>query len=84
MTERPAEPLLNATGLVKHFGKVQAVRGIDIQVARGETFGIVGESGSGKSTAARLLLRLIEPDAGQIHCQCAGRVSPSPGAEPAS
>ncbi len=64
-----AEPLLLASGLVKHFAQVQAVRGIDITVARGETFGIVGESGSGKSTAARLLLRLIEADAGQIRFQ---------------
>ena len=57
-------PLLVAQSLTKTFGAVQAVRGVDFEVARGATFGIVGESGSGKSTAARLALRLIEPTAG--------------------
>ena len=42
---------------------VRAVDGIDFNVAPGEAFGIVGESGCGKSTAARAMLRLIEPDA---------------------
>jgi oligopeptide transport system ATP-binding protein len=71
-------PLLVATGLKKHFpvrgglfgrkvGAVQAVDGVDIAVAAGETLAIVGESGCGKSTLGRLLLRLIEPDAGAIH-----------------
>jgi oligopeptide/dipeptide ABC transporter ATP-binding protein len=59
-------PLLVAQGLTKTFGTVQAVRGVDFEVARGATFGIVGESGSGKSTAARLALRLIEPTAGAV------------------
>jgi peptide/nickel transport system ATP-binding protein len=70
-------PLLELRGLTKDFpvhsgvlrrviGAVRAVDGVDIVVAPAETVGLVGETGSGKSTIARLALRLIEPDAGQI------------------
>lgn len=63
-------PLLEVRGLRKRFrvhgGGVQAVDGIDLALEPGETVGLVGESGSGKSTVARLLVRLLEPDAGTI------------------
>ncbi|MFM7347551.1 MAG: ABC transporter ATP-binding protein [Tagaea sp.] len=73
----PAQPLLTVRNLVKHFpvrggflgrtvAVVQAVDGVDFDVAKGETLGIVGESGCGKSTTARLLIRLIEPDSGEV------------------
>ena len=45
---------------------VRALAGVSITVNRGETLAVVGESGCGKSTLARVLVRLIEPDAGQI------------------
>jgi peptide/nickel transport system ATP-binding protein len=48
-------------------GEVKAVDGVSFDVHRGEILGIVGESGCGKSTTARLLLRLIEPDAGEVY-----------------
>src|SRR6202171_1270051 len=44
-----------------------AVDGVSFSVEPGETFAIVGESGCGKTTLARMLLRLIEPDSGEIH-----------------
>src|SRR5580700_7207637 len=43
-----------------------AVDGASLAVERGETFAVVGESGCGKTTLARMLLRLIEPDAGEL------------------
>jgi oligopeptide/dipeptide ABC transporter ATP-binding protein len=64
--------LLEALDLAKTFpardgkGTVHAVNGVNIAVRTGKTLGIVGESGCGKSTLARLLLRLIEPDAGDV------------------
>jgi len=71
------EPLLRAQNLVKRFdvkggllrrtvAQVQAVSDVSFDIARGETLGLVGESGCGKSTTGRLLLRLIEPTAGQV------------------
>jgi peptide/nickel transport system ATP-binding protein len=71
------EPLLVAEGLVKTFpvgrsllGRPtehrHAVRGVDLHVARGETLAVVGESGAGKSTVGRMVLRLVEPDEGQV------------------
>jgi peptide/nickel transport system ATP-binding protein len=60
-------PLLSAQNLSKRFGNgVQAVDDVSITVGPGETLGIVGESGSGKSTTSKLILRLMETDAGTI------------------
>ena len=71
------DPVLTVRGLRKHFATggglsraaavtVRAVDGIGFEVGAGEAFGIVGESGCGKSTAGRAILRLIEPDAGEV------------------
>ena len=72
-----SEPLLQVRGLAKHFRLkprklfekppvLKAVNGIDFDVEKGQTLGLVGESGCGKSTAARLVLRLIEPTSGEV------------------
>jgi peptide/nickel transport system ATP-binding protein len=73
----PRQPLLTVHGLTKHFhirsglanrksGTVHAVDDVSFTVGKGEVLGIVGESGCGKSTTARLLMNLIEPDAGTL------------------
>ncbi len=58
--------MLNVAGLCKRYGDAEVVRGIDLQVRRGECFGLLGPNGAGKTTTLRLLLGLIEPDAGRI------------------
>ena len=72
------DSLLTVTGLTKHFpvmrgiifrhavGQVRAVDDVSFSVAPGETLGVVGESGCGKTTTARMIVRLVEPTAGQI------------------
>jgi lipooligosaccharide transport system ATP-binding protein len=48
-------PLVRASGLTKHFGDFQAVRGIDVEVRRGEAFGFLGPNGAGKSSTMRMV-----------------------------
>jgi ABC-type oligopeptide transport system ATPase subunit len=77
MSERTATtPLLEVRDLVKSFplrsgrlsgrGAVQAIAGIDLDIARGETVSLVGESGCGKSTTARCIVRILEPTSGAV------------------
>ena len=70
-------PVLEVTGLRKHYpihagflrrevGRVRAVDGLDFTIARGETLALVGESGCGKTTAARCIVRALQPTEGRI------------------
>lgn len=57
-------PAVRARGLVRHFGAVVAVDGLDVDVAAGELLGLVGPDGAGKTTTMRLLAGLLRPDGG--------------------
>ncbi len=60
------EPIIHIENVQKHFGKVHALRGISLDVYKGEVVVIIGPSGSGKSTLLRCINRLEEYDAGRI------------------
>ncbi|AJP70625.1 ABC transporter ATP-binding protein [Sphingomonas hengshuiensis] len=60
-----SELAVSAKGLVKRFGDRRVVDGVDIAVTRGEVYGVLGPNGAGKTTTLRMLLGIIEPDAGE-------------------
>ena len=73
----PGQALLEIRNLKKYFpvrrgvlsrvvSHVKAVDDVSFTITKGETFGLVGESGCGKTTTGRAVLRLIEPDSGEI------------------
>ena len=57
---------IRATGLHKSFGDNHAVRGIDLNVRRGEVFGFLGPNGAGKSTVVKIVLGLVKASAGDV------------------
>ena len=59
------EPAVEVDGLIKRFGDVEAVRGIDFTVRAGEIFGFLGPNGAGKSTTINMLCTLLRPSAGR-------------------
>jgi ABC-2 type transport system ATP-binding protein len=58
--------VIQTQGLKKAYGKVQALRGVDLKVQRGEVFGFLGPNGAGKTTTIRCLLDLIRPQGGTM------------------
>ena len=63
---RSEAPLIDARGIVRHFGHVQALRGADFSVGRGEIVSLIGDNGAGKSTLIRILSGTDRPDDGEI------------------
>ena len=55
---------IEASGLVKSFGEVRAVDGVDLAVRSGSVYGVLGPNGAGKTTTIRMLATLLRPDAG--------------------
>lgn len=58
--------VLLTQGLTKSYGRVRALRGVDLEVKQGEIFGFLGPNGAGKTTTIRILLDLIRPDGGTV------------------
>src|SRR6266851_8540878 len=59
-----SDAVIEARGLVKKYGQLEAVRGIDLEVKQGEIFGFLGPNGAGKSTTISMLCTLLTPTAG--------------------
>jgi len=61
-----SEPAISVTGLVKSFGDVRALAGVDLEAPPGSVLGLLGPNGAGKTTAVRVLTTLLKPDAGTV------------------
>src|SRR5690606_27971364 len=57
---------IRCRGLHKHFGDTHAVRGLDLEVVRGECFGLLGPNGAGKTTTIEILEGIQEADSGEV------------------
>ncbi len=66
MDATTAAPAASLAGVRKRYGALEALAGLDLQVARGEVVALLGANGAGKSTAIGLMLGLMSPDAGQV------------------
>jgi len=58
--------MIEAEGLIKHYGKLRAVDGVDLSIAPGELYCFLGPNGAGKTTTIKMLIGLLRPDAGLI------------------
>jgi len=63
---KAVEPIISIKNLSKHFGKVQALDGFDMEVGQGEIHGFLGPNGAGKSTTIRIVLGLIRKNSGNV------------------
>ncbi len=59
-------PLIEVSGLVKQYGSVQALAGLDLQVMPGEIYGLLGPNGAGKSSLMRIMVTLMKPSSGVV------------------
>jgi ABC-2 type transport system ATP-binding protein len=62
----PSAPAVSTRGLTKRFGRLAAVKGLDLVVEPGQVYGFLGLNGAGKTTTIHLLLELLRPTAGSF------------------
>src|ERR1039458_7323595 len=60
------QPVIELTGLTRHYAKVEAVNGLSLTVRRGRCYGFFGRNGAGKTTTIKCLLNLLQPTAGSV------------------
>jgi ABC-2 type transport system ATP-binding protein len=60
-----SSPIIRTEQLVKHFGDVEALKGVDLEVQKGAVLGVLGPNGAGKTTAVRILATLLSPTSGR-------------------
>jgi len=65
-TREVKETILSVTGLEKYYGNFHALKGLNLEVKRGEIFGLLGPNGAGKTTMIRILVGLIKPNKGTV------------------
>lgn len=73
MPDAPSDAVLDATGVAKRFGAVQALKNASLQVGKGQIVALMGANGAGKSTFVKILTGVLKPDAG--HVRIKGRES---------
>lgn len=66
MSDHVGRSAIEVSGLVKKFGKVRALDGLDLVVPAGTVYGLLGPNGAGKTTTLRILATLLRPDAGEV------------------
>ncbi|MBN8821501.1 MULTISPECIES: ATP-binding cassette domain-containing protein [unclassified Spirosoma] len=66
MSEKKNEPVIIIKGLKKSFGSLHVLRGVDLEVNKGENVVVLGRSGTGKSVLIKIMVGLLKPDAGKV------------------
>ena len=66
MAETNKEPVIHIAGLKKSFGSLHVLRGVDLDIYRGENVVVLGRSGTGKSVLIKIMVGLLKPDAGKV------------------
>ena len=67
MINNPMDTVIEVKNLQKSFGNMKILRGIDLKLHKGENIGIIGKSGCGKSVLTKCIVRLVEPDEGEVY-----------------